>query len=78
MPWLHPLETDIEAFRSVIDYRRYRLSNPAAHIDPDADMSVRKMKRKVELLSPTLETFSEKDPMELLGFLATTTDAFNG
>lgn len=34
------LETDINAFNTVIYYRRYRLTNRAAYIDPEADLSL--------------------------------------
>lgn len=78
VPGLQPMETDIDAFLTVIDYRRSRLANHVAYIDPDADISLHKLKRKVKLLYPTLEPFSGKDPMELLGFLSTMMEAFNG
>lgn len=48
IPGIHPLETDMDAFRTVINYRRYRLTNRAAHIDPYADFSLHKLKRLLE------------------------------
>lgn len=69
MPGLQPLKTDIDAFRTVFDYRCYRLTNRAVHIDPNADRSLHKLNGKVQLPYPTLEPFFDKDRMELLGFL---------
>lgn len=87
MPGLQTLETDIDAFRTVISYRRYCRNNRAANIDRtnraanfdrNADLLLQILKRNVELLYQTLEPFFSKDHMELLGFLLTITEAFNG
>lgn len=43
-PGLQTLETDIDAFRAVINYRRYRIKNRGAYIDPNADLSLQKVK----------------------------------
>lgn len=69
------METVINAFHTVIDYRRYHLTNRTAYIDPEADLSLQKLKRKVELLYPTLEPFCGKNPMDLLVFVLTMTGA---
>lgn len=52
VPCLQPLETDIDDFRSVIYYRRYLLTHCAVYIDPNADLSLHKVKRKVYILYP--------------------------
>lgn len=75
---LHRLETDIDAFRTVIGYRCYDLTSREAYIDHDADLSLQKLKRKAELLSETLKNFSDKEPLERLGFLSSMTESFNG
>lgn len=75
---LHLLEMDIDAFRMVIHYSRYSLTNRAVYIGTYANLSLQKLKRRVELLYLTLEPFSEKDPIELLAFLSTMTEAFSG
>lgn len=45
-------------------------------MNPDTDLSLQKVKRKVDLLYPTLEPFSGKDPIEILSFLSTMAKAF--
>lgn len=77
VPRIHPFERDIDEFRTVIDYRRYSLTNRVTHIDTEDDLSLLKLERKVELLYYTLELFSGKVPMDLLCFLSTMTEAFN-
>lgn len=62
----------------MINYRHYRLTNRAADIEQVANLSLYKVKRKVDLLYPTLEPFSGKTPMEILGFLATIAKVFHG
>lgn len=62
----------------MIEYDLYRFTNCAAYINPDAERSLDKVKRKVYLLYPTLEPFSEKDRAEILRFLATISEAFDG
>lgn len=62
----------------MIDYRHYRLSNRASYPYHDVDLSIEAVNLKVDLLYPTLELFSGKDPMEILGFLSTMAEAFNG
>lgn len=75
---LQPLETNIDAFRSVIDYRLYRLTDRPFYIDADADLFLNKVKRMIDFLYPNVEPFSGKDAMENLGFLYTMTESFNG
>lgn len=65
VPGFHPLETDIDAFPSVITFLRYRLTNSAVYIDTDAHLSPHKLKRKVELMHPTWEPFTGEDPWNL-------------
>lgn len=50
-----PLEMDIDVIRTETDYHRYRLANRASEIDPNADLSIHKLKRNGELLYPGLE-----------------------
>lgn len=78
VPGFLSLETDIDAFRSVIDCLRYLLANRETFIQPDFDLSLHKLKRKVQLLYPNLEPFSGKDLTELLGIFSSIADAFNG
>lgn len=59
-------------------YRCYRLTTSVAFIDRNADLSLQTLKWNVKLLYPTLEPFSGKDTMELLGFLSTMTKRLNG
>lgn len=73
---LHPLQTDINSFLTVTDYLRYYLTNCAHYIDPDTNLSLEKLNRKLELLYPTFEPLSKKDPMDLFGFLTTTPEDF--
>lgn len=68
---------DIEPFRTVIDYCRYRPNNHAAYIYPDTDLSRHKVKRKIDLLFPDLEAFSWKVDMEMICFLLTIKEAFD-
>lgn len=63
------METGIAVFRSVVNYRSYHLTKLSAYINPDADLSLHKVKCKVDLLYITFEKFSGKDPMEVLGIL---------
>lgn len=42
VPALQPLESDIEAFRTVIAYRRYGLTNRVAYIYVDAELALNK------------------------------------
>lgn len=62
VPGVHRLEMHIDAFGTVIDYRHYRLRNSGAYIEPYPDLSLHKLKRKVELLYSTMELFSRKHP----------------
>lgn len=71
VPGIQPLEKDINSFRTVIDYRHYLLKNRAVYIEPDADISLQKIKRKVDMIYRTLEPFSGKDPMGIIGFWST-------
>lgn len=62
----------------MIDYRHYHITNRPAYIDPDTDLLPYNLKRKVYLLYSTLEPVSGNKPMEILDFLATIADAFDG
>lgn len=62
VPRCSPLETDIDVFRSVIDYRRYQLTISTAYMDPDADLLLQKLKCKSYLLYRTLEASLERTP----------------
>lgn len=55
-----PLKTYIDAFRRVIDYLRYHLTNHTAYIESVATISLHKVKRDVDVLYLTLEAFSCK------------------
>lgn len=55
-PGLQPLESEIDAVRTVIDYQCYRLSNRAAYNNTDADFSIHKLKRKGRADLPNLGT----------------------
>lgn len=68
VPRIHPLKTDIDSFRSAIDNLRYILTNRAAYIDPNADLSLQKLKLKVELLYTSLEAFYIKNPLKSWDF----------
>lgn len=72
-----PLETNIDAVCTLIDFRRYRLANGVAYIDPDVDLSLHLVKRKVKILYPTLEPFYAKDPMEIICFVSPMAKAFD-
>lgn len=72
------LKAGMDSFRSVIDYRRYHLTNLVAYINPDADLSLHKEKCKVYILYPTLEPFSCNYQMALLGFYSTIPEPFDG
>lgn len=78
-PGLHLLETDIDigALRTVIAYLRYHFTNSVAYIDHDAGISLHNLKQKVDILNPTLEPFSGKDPMGIIEFLSTMMEDFN-
>lgn len=41
------MDSDIDAFRMVIDYRRYLLTNSVAYIDPDAYLYPKMLKWEV-------------------------------
>lgn len=62
----------------MIYYRRYILTNRAWYIEPDADLSLHKLKRKVYLIYPILDLFSGEHTIEIRGFLATIVEAFYG
>lgn len=62
----------------MIDYHHYRFTSHAADIVQDTDLSLHKLKHKAHLLYPNYEPFSAKDPMEIIGFLATIAKAFDG
>lgn len=61
----------------MIGYCRFRLTDRAAYFDPGADLSLHKLKRKVELLCPNLEPFSVKCSIDLLGFLSRMMEVLN-
>lgn len=61
----------MDSFLTLIDYRSYQPNNLATFIEPDADLSLYKEKRKVDLLYSTLEPFSGKDIMEISVFFRT-------
>lgn len=57
VPGFHHVETERNAFGLMIYYHRYRLTNRAVYIDPDADLPLQNLKGKVELLYPTVKNF---------------------
>lgn len=73
-----PLKTNINAFRTLIDYRNYFLTTCVTYIDKDAEMSLHKVKRTADLLFPSLQPFYAEDRMVILGFVSNMVEAFDG
>ena len=68
----------LTAFRTVVDYRYYRLVNRTAVLMPSDTESMYKLKKQVDGLYPTLKVFDGFQPIKLFDFLTTMKEALNG
>ena len=71
VPHLAPLNTILQPFQTVMDYRHYRLVNMAG-VPTDEDLKhLYKVKERAQSRYRSLEVFDGSDPMKLFEFLAT-------
>ena len=66
---LHPKKTFVDAFRALVDYRQYSLSNTASRMSDREARDQGGLKRAIDQRYPNIGTFSGMDGMALLAFL---------
>ena len=76
-PGLHPKKTFVDAFRALVDYRQYRLSNTASRMSDREARDQGGLKRAIDQRYPNIGTFSGTDGMALLAFLHDLVEAFD-
>ena len=76
-PGLHPKKTFVDAFKVLVDYRQYRLSNMTSRMSDQEARDLSGLKRAIVQRYPNVGTFSGTDGMALLAFLHDLVEAFN-
>ena len=76
-PGLHPKKTFVDAFKALVDYRQYRLSNTTSRMSDREARDLSGLKRAIDQRYPNVGTFSGTDGMALLAFLHDLLEAFD-
>ena len=76
-PGLHPKKTFVDAFKVLVDYRQYRLSNTTSRMSDQEARDLNGLRRAIDQRYPNIGTFSGTDGMALLAFLHDLVEAFN-
>ena len=77
VPGLVPLQTLLEPFRFVVDYRNYRLTNQREEPYQNELESLDKLVTRLKALYPSITLFDGSKPLQLLALLHTLKKGFN-